>query len=251
MFQTVDQVVGSIMLELRLSQDQRIYVRNYVINFLYQFRLHVECPVNVYAVARVPMSLTIPFPDDYIKWSAVGWVVSGQLKLAAQNKNLASNLALNQAGIFQGVQQQVYLGPNGQQLGPTPANLNAAYGQRLAGSGMVSGAIIPELNGYFKEDIDNRVILLSPNLVWPNFYMSYLSSCFDASDKYRIHPFSYLCCKQYARFHYLKDAYGTSASKIELEGIALDNAMVELKRLYNDMSVFDYLTSYDQNVTSL
>lgn len=251
MFQTVDQVVGSVMMELRLPPSERIFVRNYVIKFLYEFRMHTEAVLQVYAVSKVPQSLTIPFPDDYIKWSAVGWVVAGQLKLVAQNKNIASNLALNQAGIFTGVQQQVYLGPNGQQIGPTVAGYNYNTGQRLAGSGMVSGAIIPELNGFFREDIDNRMILLSTNLVWPNFYMSYQSDCFKPSDKYIIHPFSYNCCIQYARFHYLKDAPNTSGGKVELEGNSLDNEMIKLKRLYNDMSVFDYLTSYDQYVTSL
>lgn len=248
MYQTVNQLVGQMMLQLGpLSFDKRTVIRSYAIDFLYKYRNTVEAALQVYATANIPHSLIIPFPDDYISWSSVGWVVDGQVKLVAENKNIARNMTLNQKGVYTGVQANNYLSPMGNPVpGVQQYVYPYGYGYGPAGTGTVSGAMIPELNGFFTEDRDNRVIRLSSVVQFPNFYMVYVSDCFKATDDYLIHPYAYNCAKEYIRWSYLRDKPDVPAWKVREAALQLDNEMLEMKKNINGLSAFDILTLYNK-----
>jgi hypothetical protein len=247
MYQTVNQAVGAVMLGLGLSPDKRILVRMHMIDFLYQYRQDTDAVLKELVVYPIPQSLTIPFPRDYMGWSKVGWVVDGQVKLVAENKNIAANLIYNQKGVFTGFPTAIYKDPAGNPVPATTYGIpyNNVWGNR-GGSGTVSGAMIPELNGFFKEDTENRVFRLSTVNKFPTFYLVYASDCFDPTDEYCIHPAALLAAKQWARWKYLKDAYNTSAFKVADEAKQYDIEETKMIRRLKNMSAMDYLTTYDK-----
>jgi hypothetical protein len=249
--QTLDQVAGSVMSQLGISHDKRRLIRQHLIDFLIEYRNNIQAHLKVYQAFPIPQSLTIPMPPDYISYSKVGWVVDGQVKLVAQNRNIAKNLTYDQRGIYRGWPTAVYNNPNGQAVPSQNYGypVNVLYNNAISG-GYISGSIIPELNGFFEEDFDARVIRLSTINSFPNFYMEYVSDCFEPSADTLIHPYAYLAAKAWAEYNYLKRAYNTPVHVIERAARDLDLATIKMRRLIKPMSVIDIISSYDKNLTT-
>jgi len=247
-YQTVEQVTGNIMLEMGLPPDQRIFIRNKLIDFVIYFRTFIRAEIKVKQIFPIPQTLVIPFPKDYLGFDKVGWVVNGAVHLVAQNPNIAKILSLNQPGIFLGGPTVAYNYPNGQPAPPNgtqfPYSSNNTWWGR--GSGTVSGAPIRELDGYFMEDWTNKCLRLSTYNVFPNLYWSYVSSCIEPSSECCIHPWSYLFAKAFAKYYYLMDAYNTPENKLQRAAQEFDLAKLECERAMKGLSVFDYLSVWDR-----
>jgi len=245
--QTIEQVAGSIMSQMQLSIDKRRLIRGHLIDFLIEYRNDVKALIDVFVVSPVPQSLIIPFPSGYIDYSKVGWVVDGMVKIVAENQNIAKNLTLNQSGIFRGWPTAIYNNPGGQ---PVPSQINGymynnMYGQR-GGTGTISGAIIPELKGFFKEDWENKCFRLSTVNAFPNFYLEYVSDCFEPTDCTIIHPYAYAAAKAFAIYNYLRFSYEAPAHKVDRAARELDNEIIKMNRRLKRMSAIDIISSYDQ-----
>lgn len=232
--QTVEQTVGSIMLELQLDSGKRSIIRSHLINFLIENRIHVKAVLKVYQLGTLPHSLTIPFPKDYLSYKKVGWVVDGEVKTLSENTNLAKSLAYNQTGLYTGVQTYPSMG-NGSSPAVVPQNFQ--FNTRVG---------IPELNGFFSEDLDNRLFRLNPNLIMPSFYMEYASDCFDPTDKYIIHPYSYLAAKWSAKYNFLAFAHNIPVHQIQTAMRELDRAERMMRQAFHTKTAIQYLTEYDK-----
>ena len=249
-YQTVEQITGNIMLEMGLPPDQRMLIRNKLIDFVIYFRTFIRAEIKAKQIFPIPQTLTIPFPKDYLGFDKVGFVVNGTVKIVAQNQNIAKILSLSQPGVFIGGPTAIYNYPNGQPAPPNgavyPYNAyNGWFGQN-GRTGTVSGAPINELDGFFMEDWSSGCLRLSTYNVFPNLYWSYASSCIEPSSECCIHPWAYLFAKAWAKYYYLNDAYNTPENKLQRAAQELDLAKLECERAMKGLGVADYLAIWDK-----
>jgi hypothetical protein len=191
--QTLKKIVGKVMRQMRLPEDDEDRLYDYAEDFLRDLNNDTFPTVKEFNGKANP-NKTITFPPDFIDWLKMGYQVGTQIAPLAKSENLALNGKVVSATTLLDSVAIPF---------PWPAS-------NYPDSPMfIPRNYIPTWQINYKE----RVIKLDPMVKIPNFYMEYLADCVDVSKGVIVHPFFQTALILHLRFWISCDTPSRSADK--------------------------------------